>query len=153
MIVALALLGYAACAAWLAPALLTPLTRRGVSVRAGLAAWLAAMTGVLVSAVLATSFVLAATAAAWPRLTQALCRSVAGEACTPSVYRSFFYQAGMALLAVLLALALATAAWRYGRRVQRSRAQARAHAQAALLVGCSVAGSGRRAERVWRTCA
>ena len=37
-----------------------------------------------------------ATAAAdWPRLTQALCRSVAGSACTPAVYRSALYQAGV----------------------------------------------------------
>ena len=53
MITALALLGYAACAAWCVPALLAPLTRRGVSVRAGLAAWLAAMASVLASAAVA----------------------------------------------------------------------------------------------------
>lgn len=139
MIATLALLGYAACAAWLAPVLLTPLTRRGASVRAGLAAWLAAMASVLVSAAVATSLALAAAAPDWPRLTQDLCRSVAGGACTTGVYRSFLYQAGVALLAALLALAAAVTAWRYGRRVQRSRARTRAHAQAALLVGRALA--------------
>ena len=53
VITALALLGYAACAAWCVPALLAPLTRRGVSVRAGLAAWLTAMASVLASAAVA----------------------------------------------------------------------------------------------------
>ena len=141
MITALALLGYAACAAWLAPVLLAPLTRHGVSVRAGLAAWLAAMASVLLAAALATSISLATAAAEWPRFTQALCRSVAGGACTPGVYRSVLYQAGVALLAALLALAVVVAAWRYGRRVQRSRAQTRAHAETALLVGRTVSGS------------
>jgi Zn-dependent protease with chaperone function len=139
VIATLALLGYAACAAWLAPALLTPLTRRGASVRAGLAAWLAAMASVLVSASVATSLALAAAAPDWPRLTQALCRSVAGGACTAGVYRSFLYQAGVALLAVLLALAAVVTACRYGRRVLRSRARTRAHARAALLVGRAIA--------------
>ena len=88
MIAAAALLGYAACAAWLAPALLAPLTRRGLSVRAGLAAWLAAMASVLVSAVTGLQFAIRAVAADWPQLTQDLCRSVAGSACTPQVYDS-----------------------------------------------------------------
>jgi Zn-dependent protease with chaperone function len=148
MITPLALLGYAACAAWCVPALLTPLTRRGVSVRAGLAAWLTAMVSVLVSAVIAIQWSIRTAAADWPRLTQALCRSVAGGACTPEVYRSALYQTGVATLAVLLTLLSAVALWRYGRRVQRSRRQTRAHAEAARLVGRSLtgnaAGSGAR---------
>ena len=95
MITALALLGYAAGAAWWAPALLAPLTRRGVSVRAGLAAWLTAMASVLVSAAVAVQFSVRTVAADWPQLTQALCRSVAGSACTPEVYGSVLYQAGV----------------------------------------------------------
>ena len=35
------------------------------------------------------------------------------------------------------------AAWRYGRRVRRSRAQTRSHARAALLVGHAIAGQAR----------
>ncbi|MGH3296305.1 MAG: M56 family metallopeptidase [Trebonia sp.] len=143
MITALSLLGYAACAAWCVPALLAPLTRRGASVRAGLAAWLTAMASVLLSAALAIQFSLRTVAADWPQLTQALCRSVAGGACTPGVYGSAFYQVGMIVLAASLTLAGVAAAWRYGRRVQRSRAQTRSHARAALLVGHAIAGQDR----------
>jgi Zn-dependent protease with chaperone function len=143
VITALALLGYAACASWCVPALLAPLTRRGVSVRAGLAAWLTAMASVLVSAAVAIQFSFRTVAADWPQLTQALCRSVAGGACTPAVYGSVLYQAGVIVLAAVLALAGVAAAWRYGRRVQRSRAQTRSHARAALLVGHAIAGQAR----------
>jgi Zn-dependent protease with chaperone function len=143
VITALALLGYAACAAWWVPALLSPLTRRGVSVRAGLAAWLAAMASVLVSAAVAMEMSFRTVAADWPQLTQDLCRSVAGSACTPEVYGSVLYQAGVTVLAASLALAGAVAAWRYGRRVRRSRAQTRSHARAALLVGRAIAGRAR----------
>ena len=143
MITVLALLGYAACAAWCVPALLAPLTRRGVSVRAGLAAWLTAMASVLASATVAVQFSFRAVAADWPQLTQALCRSVAGGACTPAVYESFLYQAGVIALAASLALAGVAAAWRYGRRVRRSGSQTRSHARAALLVGRAIAGQAR----------
>lgn len=143
MITALALLAYAACAAWCAPALLAPLTRRGASVRAGLAAWLTAMASVLASAAVAIQFSFRTVAADWPQLTQALCRSVAGSACTPAVYGSVLYQAGVIVLAASLTLAGVVAAWRYGRRVQRSRAQTRSHARAALLVGHAIAGQAR----------
>jgi Zn-dependent protease with chaperone function len=142
VIAALALLGYAACAAWLVPALLTPLAGRGLSARAGLAAWLAAMGSVLAAAALAVQFSVRTAAADWPQLTQALCRSVAGPACTPAVYRSVLYQSGTAALAVLLTLAAALAAGRYARRVRRSRAQTRTHARTALLVGRALAGPG-----------
>jgi Zn-dependent protease with chaperone function len=143
VITVLALLGYAACAAWCVPAFLAPLTRRGVSVRAGLAAWLTAMASVLASAAVAVQFSFRAVAADWPQLTQALCRSVAGGACTPAVYESFLYQAGVIALAASLALAGVAAAWRYGRRVRRSGSQTRSHARAALLVGRAIAGQAR----------
>jgi len=140
MITALALLGYAACAAWCAPVLLAPLTRRGVSVRAGLAAWLTAMASVLASAVVAIQFSFRTAAADWPRLTQALCRSVAGGACTPQIYRGALYEGGVTVLAIVTTAAAAAALWRYGHRVQRSRRQTRAHAEAARMVGRALAG-------------
>jgi Zn-dependent protease with chaperone function len=140
VITALALLGYAACAAWCVPALLAPLTRRGVSVRAGLAAWLAAMASVLASAAVAIELSFRTVAADWPQLTRALCRSVAGGACTPAVYRSALYEGGVTALAVTATLLAAAAAWRYARRVQRSRAQTRSHARTALLVGRAILG-------------
>jgi beta-lactamase regulating signal transducer with metallopeptidase domain len=138
VITALALLGYAVCVALYVPVLLTPLTRRGVSVRVGLAAWLTAMASVLLSAAVAICFSFRTVAADWPQLTQALCRSVAGGACTPAVYRSALYEGGVTALAVATTLLAAVALWRYGRRVQRSRVRTRSHAQAALLVGRAI---------------
>jgi Zn-dependent protease with chaperone function len=135
VITALALLGYAVCAAWCVPALLAPLTRRGVNVRAGLAAWLTAMASVLVSVAVALEISFRTVAADWPQLTQALCRSVAGSACTPAIYRSALYEGGVAALAIVTSLVAAVALWRYVHRVQRSRRQTRAHAEAARLVG------------------
>jgi Zn-dependent protease with chaperone function len=150
VITALVLLGYAVCVAWCAPALLEPLTRRGASVRAGLAAWLAAMASAGAAAAVALAFSVGAAAADWPQLTQDLCRSVAGAACTPQVYGSIAYQAGVGALAVLLTLGSSAVLWRYARRVRRSRAQTRGHAQAALLVGRALAGTvaGRQARTV-----
>jgi peptidase M48-like protein len=143
MITALALLGYAVCAAWCVPALLAPLTRRGVSVRAGLAAWLAAMASVLVSAAVATEISLGAVAADWPQITRLLCRSVAGPACTPEIYRSALYEGGVTALAVVSTLLALAALWRCGRRVVRARRQTRAHAEAARMVGRALtAGTG-----------
>jgi Zn-dependent protease with chaperone function len=106
-----------------------------MSPRAGLAAWLAAMASVLVSAALALGFCLTMAAADWPRLTQTLCRSIVGDACTTAVYESVSYQAGVAVLAIALTTGAALAACRYGRRVRRSRRQTRAHAEAARIVG------------------
>jgi Zn-dependent protease with chaperone function len=140
VITALALLGYAACAAWCVPVLLVPLTRRGVSVRAGLAAWLAAMGCVLVSAAVAIELSFRTVAADWPQLTRAVCRSVAGGACTPGVYRSALYEGGVAALAIAAALLSAAALWRYAHRVQRSRRQTRAHAEVARMVGRALPG-------------
>jgi Zn-dependent protease with chaperone function len=148
VILALALLGYAVVTAAAAPALLTPLTRRGRSARAGLAAWVAAMTGALGAGLAALGLAIRATVADWPQLTQTLCRSVAGEACTPAVYRSALYQAGVAALALVLTLAAVVAAWRYARRVQRSQAQTRSHARAVLLVGRALAGADPRSRTV-----
>ena len=156
MIPALALLGYAACVACAAPALLAPLTRRGASVRAGLAAWLAAMASVIGSAAVAIGLSIRTVAADWPQLTQALCRSVAGGACTPEVYRSALYESGMAALAGVASLLATAALWRYARRVHRSRQQTRAHADVARMVGRALTaapgpvtrGTGRRAETV-----
>ena len=142
MIIVLALLAYAFCVGWFVPALLVPLTRRGVSVHVGLAAWLTAMASALAAVVVAAQFSFRTVAADWPQLTRALCRSVAGSACTPEVYGSVLYQAGVIVLAASFALAGVLATWRYTSRVHRSTAQTRSHAQAALLVGHAIAGAG-----------
>jgi Zn-dependent protease with chaperone function len=121
--------------------LLVPLTS-GASVRPGLAAWLSAMASVLLSATLGTAFIVHAAAADWPALTQVLCREVAGNMCTPQVYRSALYPAGVAVLAAVVMLAALAALWRYGRRTQRTVTRTRMHARAALLAGRALADTG-----------
>jgi Zn-dependent protease with chaperone function len=142
MIGALVLFGYALAAAWCAPALLAPLTSRGASPRLGLAAWLAAMAGVLAAAALSIESVIRTAAADWPQLTQDLCRSVAGQVCTPQVYRSALYSAGVAALAIGVTLASAVMLWRYGRRLHRARQQTRTHADIARITGRVLPGTG-----------
>jgi hypothetical protein len=63
--------------AWYAPALLTRVTARGASARLGLVAWLTAMASVLASLLVALQFLIRAAVAGWPRLAEAVCRSVA----------------------------------------------------------------------------
>jgi len=139
---ALAFLGYAAAVAWCAPALLARLTASGASVRPGLAAWLGAMAGVLVAAALGGAAIARTATAQWPVLTRLLCHTVAGSACTPQVYRSMAYSAGVSVLAVLAALTALAALWRYGRRTQRAVTRTRMHARGALLAGRALPGTG-----------
>ena len=147
MLEALILIGYALAAAWCVPVALVPLTSRGISPRLGLAAWLTAMGSVLAALVLGTEHAVAAAAADWPQLTAALCRSVAGGVCTPQVYRSALYEAGVTAFAAVVMMLLAAALWRYGRRVQRAVAGTRSHARAALLVGRAITSPIGRAAR------
>ena len=139
---ALALLGYAIMAGCFAPALLAPLTRRGASVRPGLAAWLSAMASVPVSVALAAALTVKAAQADWPALTRLLCQQVAGAACSPQVYRNGLYSACVAVLAAASTLMVRAALWRYGRRTQRAVASTRLHARAALLAGRELDGAG-----------
>lgn len=138
----LALAGYALIVAWCLPGPLARLTRRGASPRLGMITWLAAMGSAIAAAALALFFLLRVVWADWPRLTAAVCREVAGNACTPVIYRSALYEAGLAALLTVASLGAATAAWRYGRRVRRSRRQTVAHARAARIVGRSLPGTG-----------
>ena len=139
---ALLVLGYALVVAWCLPALLTRLTAAGLSARLGLAAWLAAMVSVLASLLAAIQYLFTAAVAGWPQLAEAVCRSVAGGACTTVVYRSAAFELGLALAAVTAALALAVLAWRYGRSVQRAQRRTRAHAEAARITGRRLPGAG-----------
>lgn len=132
---------YALLVAWYSPALLTRLTARGISPRFGLAAWLTAMASVLVSAGAAVQFLVRATIAGWPGLAEAVCRSVAGGACGPTVYRGAAFELGLGVAALLAALTAATLAWRYGRSVQRAQRGTRAHAEAARITGSSLPDS------------
>jgi Zn-dependent protease with chaperone function len=137
---ALALFGCAIVVACCAPMSLAPLTSRGASARSGLTAWLAAMASAVISGVLGAYIVIARAVADWVPLTQALCRSVAGEACSPQVYRSLLYEASVTVLAVALAIVALAILWRYCHRVQRAQRRTRAHAQAALLAGRALPG-------------
>jgi len=139
---ALALAGYALIVAWCLPAPLARLTRRGASPRLGMITWLAGMGGAIAAGALALFFLVRTVWADWPSLTVAVCREVAGNACTPVIYRSALYEAGLAALLIVASLGAATAAWRYGRRVRRSRRQTVAHARAAQIVGRALPGTG-----------
>jgi Zn-dependent protease with chaperone function len=132
---ALLVLLYALAVAWCLPALLTPLTAHGIRARLGLAAWLTAMVSVLASAVVALQFLVRATIAGWPGLAEAVCRSVAGAACAPTVYRSAIFELGLAAAAIVAAVAAATLAWRYGRHVRQAQRRTRAHGEAARITG------------------
>ncbi len=142
MSAALLALAYAILVAWWVPILLGRLTLRGLSARLGLAAWLAAMASVLVSAEAAVLFLVKAAIAGWPGLAEALCRSVAGRVCDAAVYRSAAFELGVSVAAVVAATAAVAVAWRYGRRLRRSHRQTRAHAQAAPIVGRRLDGIG-----------
>ena len=139
---ALLVFGYGIVVAWCLPALLTRLTAAGFSARLGLAAWLAAMVSVLASLLAAIQYLFTAAVAGWPQLAEAVCRSVAGGACTTVVYRSAAFELGLGLAAVTAALALAVLAWRYGRSVQRAQRRTRAHAEAARITGRRLPGAG-----------
>ena len=139
---ALSFIGYAVAVAWWAPVLLVRLTASGASVRPGLAAWLSAMASVLTAAALGAAAIARAAAAQWPVLTRLLCHGVAGSACTPQVYRSMAYTAGVTILAILVTLTALVALWRYGRRTQRAVTRTRMHARVALLAGRALPGTG-----------
>jgi beta-lactamase regulating signal transducer with metallopeptidase domain len=133
---------YALTVAWCLPPLLTRLTAHGVSPRLGLASWLAAMASVLASAAAAVWFLAGAAIAGWPGLARVVCRSVAGGACTPAVYRSAAFELALGAAAIVAGLAMSTAAWRYGRALQRSQRRTRAHGDVARIAGRRLSGPG-----------
>jgi Zn-dependent protease with chaperone function len=135
-----ALFTYAIVVACCASSPLARLTGRGASARFGLAGWLTAMVSVGVSGLLGAYLIMARAVADWVPLTQAVCRSVAGSACSPPVYRSMLYETGVTALAIVVMIAGLAAGWRYCRRVQRAQRRTRAHAEAALLAGRALPG-------------
>ena len=140
MIAALLVFGYSVAMAWLLPAVLSPLTGNGAGARLGIAAWGAAMASVLSSAGVAAAFLIRSAIDGWSRLAEAVCRSVAGGACTPVVYRSALYELGLGAAAILVTLLAVVLAWRYGRRMQQAQRQTRAHAEAARITGRRACG-------------
>ncbi|HEV3293333.1 MAG TPA: hypothetical protein VG123_30510, partial [Streptosporangiaceae bacterium] len=119
--------------AWYLPALLTRLTAHGASARLGLTAWLTGMASVLALLLVALQFLIRAAVDGWPRLAEAVCRSVAGGSCGPAVYQSAIFELALGLATLAAALALAVLGWRYGRSVQQGQRHTRAHAEIARL--------------------
>jgi Zn-dependent protease with chaperone function len=132
---ALLVFGYALAVAWSVPVLLSRLTRHGISARLGLASWLTAMASVLAGAGAAVALLAGAAIAGWPRLAEAVCRSVAGRACTTVVYRSAVFEVPLGAAAAAATLTAAVLAWRYGRTIRRAGQRTRAHAEAARITG------------------
>jgi Zn-dependent protease with chaperone function len=139
--------GYTLAVAWSVPVLLSRLTRHGVSARLGLAAWLTAMASTLASAAAAVALLAGAAIAGLPRLAEAVCRSVAGRACTPVVYRSAVFEVPLGVAAIAATLTAAVLAWRYGRAMQRAAQRTRAHAEAARITGRRLPGDRSSAGR------
>ena len=135
MIAALLVFGYALVVAWLLPVLLAPLTASGAGARLGIAAWLTGMASVLISAGVAIALLIRSAVTGWSRFAEALCQSVAGNACTPVVYRSALYELGLATAALLATVVGLMISWRYGRRLGQARRSTRAHAEAARITG------------------
>ncbi len=132
---ALLVFGYTLAVAWSVPVLLSRLTRHGISARLGLGAWLTAMASVLASAGAAVALLAGAAIAGWPRLAEAVCRSVAGRACTPVVYRGAVFEVPLGAAAAAATLTAGMLAWRYGRAMRRAGQRTRAHAEAARITG------------------
>ena len=135
MTAAVLMLVYALAVAWCLPPLLARLTASGTSARLGLTAWLISLASVLACLVVAIQFLVRAAIAGWPLLAEAICRSVAGHACAPVVYRSAIFEIPLAAAALSAALTSALLAWRYGRRVQQAQRRMHAHAEAARITG------------------
>ena len=135
MTAALLMCLYALAVAWCLPSPLLRLTTPGMSARLGLTAWLTAEASVLVSLAVALRSLISAAVAGWSLLAEAVCRSVAGRACSPLVYRSAAFEIPLAAAAVGGALTAAALIWQYGRWLRRSRERTRAHAEAARITG------------------
>lgn len=134
--------GYALAVAWFVPSLLAPLTRRGISARLGVTAWITAMASALASGAAALAFLVGAAVVGWERLAAALCQAAAGKACTPALYRSALLETALTGAAIIAALAVAVFARRYGRNLHRSRQRVRAHAEAVRITGSRLAETG-----------
>jgi Zn-dependent protease with chaperone function len=139
---ALLVFGYALAVAWYLPAPLIRLTERGIGARLGLAAWLAAIASVLASAVVALLLLVSAAVAGWSGLAEAVCRSVAAGACTPTIYRSAIFEVALGVTAIGATLAVAVLAWRYGRSIQQAQRRTRGHAEVARMAGRRLPGAG-----------
>jgi Zn-dependent protease with chaperone function len=135
MTAALVVFLWSAAVAWKVPDVLRRFTGNGVSARLGIAVWLTAMACVLTSGAISLGLLISAAVAGWSRAAAEICRSVAGDACTPVIYRSMLFEAGLGVAAALASGVAVMLVWRYGRRLEQARRQTRAHAEVAQLTG------------------
>jgi Zn-dependent protease with chaperone function len=135
MIPVLLLSLYAVVVAWHAPTVLKRLTANGLGARLGIAAWLTAMITALVSTAIALQFLVRSAVAGWPGLAEAVCRSVAGGACTPVVYRNAMFELLLGLAVMIATIMAVVLAWRYGRGLQQAQRGTRTHAEVARMAG------------------
>lgn len=131
---------YALVAAWVLPLPLGRLSATGVSPRLGLTAWLAAMFGVLASAMAALGLLIKAAVEGWPAFARTVCESVTAWLCPPRVYQSAAYELGLAITAFAAGVVTIVLGWRYGRSLRRASIRTRAHAEAARITGHRVGG-------------
>jgi len=132
---------YALAVACCGPAVLVPLTARGISARLGLAAWLTAMASTLAAAGIALALLVRATVTGWDGLAAVVCRSVSGQPCTTSGYAGAAVELTLAAATLVAGLVAAALAWRSGRSVRRTGRLARAHAETARVTGRALDGA------------
>jgi Zn-dependent protease with chaperone function len=123
---------YGAVVTWLSPPLLAQLTRRGVSARLGVAAWLSAITGALLAWAAALALIVSAGLSGLPNSsTLVLCLEILGvpeKVATP----------GRAIVLALMSIGLLVStvvSIKVSRSVLDLRARSREHAHTARLVG------------------
>jgi Zn-dependent protease with chaperone function len=130
MTAATLLLAYAALMTWASPPLLARLTRRGVSPRLGVAAWLSAITGALLAWAAAVTILVAAGVRGLSNSSAMMfCLKLVG---LPAAAPSPLSMAGL-IVAGLVASAVVTV--KVTRAVLRLRLRSREHARAARVVG------------------
>jgi Zn-dependent protease with chaperone function len=131
---------YAVAVAWVLPLPLRRLSGPGLSPRLGLAAWLTAMVSVLACLMAALGLLARTAITGWPAFARTVCESVSAQTCPAAVYRSAVYELGLAIAALLGAMAMILLGWRYGRSLRRASIRTRAHAEAARITGHPVEG-------------
>lgn len=141
MTAALVEFAYVAAVAWTVPFLLRRLTASGISARLGLASWLTGMASVLIGVLAALEFLVGAAVTGLPWLADAVCRTVTGQVCAPTLYRSAAFELTLGAIAVAAAATATATAWRYARKVRHARRRTRVHAEAARIAGRRLPGA------------
>jgi Zn-dependent protease with chaperone function len=133
MSLAVCLLAYTLVVMVVGPPLLARATRAGVAPRLGMAAWIAAMAGVLGFWVAAVGLLGDELVQAWGHLDGTLGGCVAGLAALAGGGRGGIVQAGMAAAVALTALGITLVGTRVVLALRRARADTLRHADAAVL--------------------